>query len=260
MSNLDRYQKDVDRLCEQGSKLLNSMIAVETPEQIKRQKISDEYVKSLPDFRSTYEQWYSEALACISVVLPQRANDFISLYKPDKPRKEISYANYTISDYLRGVSRTAYDGTKIVSTNAALPPMQQQLIIVAAARQRFKSALFDIRALVQADLFDDELDAAEELNRKGFPRGAGAIAGVILEDHLATICRQHQISLPKSPHISDLNDALKKIAAVDLPTWRFIQHLGDLRNLCDHKKSDDPTNAQIHELIEGVRKITKTVF
>jgi len=231
----------------------------QTP-KLDRQKIPVEYIKSLPDFRSTYQQWYSEALACISVVLPQRAIDFVSLYKPDKPRKEISYANYTISDYLRGVTRTAYDGTTVVSTNAALPPMQQQLTIVAAAKQRFKSALFDIRTLVQADLFDDELQAADELNRKGFQRGAGAVAGVILEGHLSTICSQHQISIPKNPHIGDMNDALKKADVIDLPSWRFIQHLGDLRNLCDHKKSSDPTTDQIHELIEGVRKITKTVF
>jgi hypothetical protein len=64
----------------------------------------------------------------------------------------------------------------------------------------------------------------------------------------------------KNPHISELNDILKKNDVLDVPTWRFIQHLGDLRNLCDHKKSHDPTTERIHELIEGVRKIIKTVF
>jgi hypothetical protein len=33
-----------------------------------------------------------------------------------------------------------------------------------------------------------------------------------------------------------------------------------LRNLCDHKKSAAPTADQIKELIDGVRKITKTVY
>jgi hypothetical protein len=45
-----------------------------------------------------------------------------------------------------------------------------------------------------------------------------------------------------------------------MPTWRFIQHLADLRNLCDHKKKRDPKTEDIDELIEGVEKITKTLF
>jgi hypothetical protein len=64
--------------------------------------------------------------------------------------------------------------------------------------------------LVQSDFFDNELDAAEELNRKSFQRGAGAIAGVVLEGHLVTVCEQHKISPPKNPSIADLNDLLKK--------------------------------------------------
>ena len=47
---------------------------------------------------------------------------------------------------------------------------------------------------------------------------------------------------------------------IDTPTWRFIQRLADLRNLCDHKKSDEPATDDIEELIAGVRKTIKTVF
>ena len=127
-------------------------------------------------------------------------------------------------------------------------------------KRRFESSLFDIRTLVQADLFDNGLDAADDLNNKGFSRGAGAIAGVVLEGHLATIGENHELSVPKNPTISKLNDLLKDKGVLDIPTWRFVQHLGDLRNLCDHKRDDDPTKQQMQELIEGVRKITKTVF
>ena len=127
-------------------------------------------------------------------------------------------------------------------------------------RRRFEGSLFDIRALVQADLFDSELEAAEEINGKGFQRGAGAIAGVVLEGHLATVLESHKVPIPKNPTISKLNDALKSGDVIDQPTWRFIQHLGDLRNLCDHKRGPDPTTEQIQELITGTRKTTKTVL
>jgi hypothetical protein len=64
----------------------------------------------------------------------------------------------------------------------------------------------------------------------------------------------------KNPTISDFNEALKTAAVIDLPQWRFIQHLADLRNICDHARTPDPTKAQIDDLLAGVKKVTKTVF
>ena len=46
---------------------------------------------------------------------------------------------------------------------------------------------------------------------------------------------------------------------LDIPTWRFVQRLGDLRNLCDQNKGVDPKKEDIDELIAGVDKIMKTV-
>ncbi len=128
-------------------------------------------------------------------------------------------------------------------------------------RGRFESTLFDIRQLVQADLFDSELGAAGELAKNKFTRPAGALAGVVLERHLGQVCDNHAIKLSKkNPTISDLNDALKEANVIDVPQWRFIQHLADIRNLCDHNKKAEPTAAQVDDLVAGVTKITKTVF
>lgn len=114
---------------------------------------------------------------------------------------------------------------------------------------------------MQADLLDDELHSAEELNKNGYARAAGAVAGVVLEAHLGTVCDRHGITpKKKNSTIADFLDALKANGTVDTATWRFIQHLGDIRNKCDHKKTADPTKAEVTDLIEGVRKITKTVF
>jgi len=53
---------------------------------------------------------------------------------------------------------------------------------IKVVKERFESSLFDIRQLVQADLFDSELEAAEELAKNRFSRAAGAVAGVVLDD------------------------------------------------------------------------------
>jgi hypothetical protein len=114
---------------------------------------------------------------------------------------------------------------------------------------------------VQADLFDSELEAASELAKRGFTRAAGAIAGVVLEKHLGQVCANRNIGMKKTnPTISDFNDALKKAEALETPDWRFIQHLGDIRNLCDHNKATEPSKDQVADLIQGVGKVLKTVF
>jgi hypothetical protein len=257
--NLDRYRKDLDRLATEGDKLNLALLIEVYPKGAKTGKLTKEQIAELPRFGDEYQAWYSEALAVVRQLLPDRLNDFISYYKPLKPRKELNAATYTISDLLQGLTASR-GGEPVVGFNAALLPMEQQVNIIKALKRRFDSSLFDIRALVQADLLDSELEAAEELNSKGFHRGAGAVAGVVLESHLATVCEQHEIAAGKNPSISELNDILRKHNVLDLPTWRFVQHLGDIRNLCDHKKEAEPTKEQIHELIQGVLKIIKTVF
>ena len=87
------------------------------------------------------------------------------------------------------------------------------------------------------------------------------MAGVVLERHLKEVCGNHGITVrKKAPQISDLNDALKGANVIDLPQWRSIQHLGDLRNLCAHDKESEPTSAQVKDLLAGVAKVTKTIF
>lgn len=257
--NLDRYKNDLDRLITQGTKLYYALLLEAVPETAKRLKITDEDRKSLPNVTKEYQAWYSESLAVIRQLLPERVDDFVDYYKSSKAPKELNASTYRISDYLQGIN-VSRGGTQAVGFSAAVKLLEQQVEIVRALKQRFQSSLFDIRALAQADLFDNELEAAEELNKKGFHRAAGAVAGVVLEEHLSAVCSQHKISIPKNPAISTLNDLLKKNDVIDTPTWRFIQHLGDIRNLCDHNKSMPPTTDQIQELIQGVRKIIKTVF
>ena len=150
---------------------------------------------------------------------------------------------------------------KVVGPSAAIPRFNQQLAIVKAVKQRFESSLFDIRQLVQADLFDSELEAAKALVKNGFVRSGGALAGVVMEKHLAQVCENRGAKvLKRKPTIGDYNDALKNSGAIDTPLWRSNQHLGDIRNLCDHHRDREPTSEEVTELVDGVAKLTKTVF
>lgn len=215
-------------------------------------------------FEKNYQQWYTEAYTTIKQLIPERVLEFEQIYKGDGKRKEITSSTYNIQDWLNGVraGTNVYTDEKYYNDFAIVSMrFNTQLEILRSVESRFESSLFDIRQIVQVDLFDSELDSARELVKCGFLRGAGAISGVVLEKQLGQVCANHAISTRKKhPTIGDFNDMLKNHRVVDIPTWRQTQRLGDLRNLCDHNKERDPTNDEAEELIDGVEKITKTLF
>ena len=231
----------------------------EQREQVK--EMHEEIRKLSLDFPNRYENWYSKASHVIGQILPDRLSDFrIQYERPRAARKEITYSNYVIQDALRGITLSRY-GDTIVSPASAVSNINTQVAILRSCLDKFESRLFELRALVQADLFDSEIEAAKVLCKNGFLRAAGAMAGVVLEAHLADVASNHSVKTRKKhPTISTWNDALKEEGVLPVDKWRFIQRLGDLRNLCDHKKERDPTEEDIQELLDGVDKVIKIVF
>lgn len=258
-TNIDRFKKDLDDLLNKSTRLqIGFLKETNQLDSIADKKEILEKIKPL-DFRRNYEVWYTEACQVIKQLIPDRLTDFMLLYKNDK-RKQTDYLTYTISDAIIGVITTRGYET-IVDSKAAFPKFQQQIDILKSAERKFESSLFDIKQIIQSDLFDSELDAARELHKKGFLRGSGAICGVVLERHLKQVATNHGITIKKAnPCISDLNELLKKEDVIDIPNWRSIQHLGDIRNICDHNKEREPKKEEIDDLINGVDKVIKTIF
>jgi hypothetical protein len=199
----------------------------------------------------------------LSQLLPDRLAEFRQLYQGDPKRKKIDVTSYSIHDWLVGLRAVdnAYTGKAFDDLACVCTRFGIQFDVLSAAESRFDSSLFEIRQLLQADLFDHELDAARELLKRGFVRAAGAIAGLVLESHLGEACRSHKVTVSKKrPTIGDLNDQLKQNDVIEVPTWRQIQRLADLRNLCDHDRKREPTTDEVEELIGGTDKISKTVY
>ena len=238
LSNLDRYKKDLDNLLNKGRDLQNSMNYALDPDELSRsakKKLGDkkgkEFLKTLPSFRDQYQAWYSEAKALIRLLLPDRLEDFVRHYEKPKGRKDLTNESYRIDDYLQGLGVTRQSGlqqVKVVGLEAASPHLRQQVAILTSVKARFESSLFDIRQLVQADLFDSELDAAKELAKHKFNRAAGALAGVVLERHL----RQQVAILTsvKARFESSLFD-IRQLVQADL----FDSELDAAKELAKHK-------------------------
>lgn len=260
-SKYDQLKKDLDLLISKGQLLYYTLVNdlgkfdKESLEHLKK-----EGIKFLSNFKKEYEKWYSESCEIIKTVLPDRLQDFVLYYKREK-RKDITYETYTMSDYIIGLQVTrGYVKESVVDTSASITKLEAQKNILESCKRRFESTLFDLVKTIQADLFDSELDAAKSLNKNGYVRAAGAMAGVVLERQLSEICIQHNLKFKKKNlTINDFNEALKTNSIIDIPTWRNIQFLADIRNLCDHDKKQEPKKEQVNDLIEGVNKIIKTI-
>lgn len=256
-SNIAKFKDELKALIDEGELLrLSLALDLEVVDEATEKKLRE---LKLPSFKETYERWYSVAMQVVKQVLPDRLLDFVKQYKDEK-RKQTDFLTYGVSDYMIGL-RTKRGLETVVDGKAAFPKFEQQLNILKSAQARLESSLFDMLEILQAGLFDNELDAATELAKKGFLRGAGAVSGVVLERHLGHVRGKHNLKTrKKAPTINDLNQMLKDGDVIDTPMWRFIQRLGDLRNLCDHSKGREPSKEEVDDLISGVSKVIKTLF
>ena len=258
-TNLDKHRSDLKRLMRLGEEMLIDVSLRDAPIDTEHREITREIQNR---FEREYQRWYTETCGVIGQLIPGRATEFEQLYLGDGKRKTTNADTYTIQDWLTG-RRSPKDGpgeASFIAIVAVSLRLKTQLEILKSAEARFESSLFDIRQLVRADLFDSELDACRELAAHGFLRAAGAIAGVLLEKHLRQVIADRGIIVRKTePTINDFNDHLKKAGALDVPTWRKIQRLGDIRNLCGHSKHRDPTGEDVEEMIEGIERIIRTL-
>lgn len=275
MTTKEKLKEDVSNLVKEGGNLIFDEIMKDKPGTAKtstskkparksKKGVKEEETKETPkkSLQEGYQAWYSKALPVVRQILPERYQEFIEQYKLDK-RKDITFLTYTISDYLIGLTITrGWQKEEVLNPFLTFyTKFDHQLAILKSCLDRLDSVLSDIQSTLQAELFDDELSAAEELMKKGHLRAAGALAGVTLERHLANVAQNHGTKLTKKdPTISDFNDTFKTEGIYDVPTWRFIQRLGDIRNLSAHFKNREPTKDEIDEMLKGVQKVLKTIF
>ena len=265
MNNIEKYREDYKKLEKSGMALQYGFIYDhrDNPRCKKVYEEFDDQTKELAKnnvFSVNYHAWYNESLRLIKQLMPERLEDFISLYVGGNKRKSIDITNYTISDSLRGVEVTR--GVDVVIEPVdAMELFLQQLYIVKSLKACFESSLFNIKELLQADMFDSELDGARELYKNGFYRAAGALCGVILERHFAEVCAAHTIKMKHAtPGIGEFNDRLKEENVVDNKTYLLIQRLGSIRNICDHNKKQEPKKEDIYDLIDGTDKVLHEVL
>ncbi|MCY3954465.1 MAG: hypothetical protein OXF47_00560 [Nitrospira sp.] len=240
-------------------KELNYLLEAKQQEKlIKLAENSDD----LLEFGAAYQRWYSRAYKLVESLAPERLDEFVSYYLVDPKRKVLDAANYAIQDYMMCIAARKDIGDEPLwnVNHCVMLRIVNQIQIVDSLASRVESVLQDVTGHLLAEIQDSELAAAAKLKKVSI-RAAGALAGVVLERHLQRVAENHKIGIrKKDPTISDLNDPLKKKNVYEVTMWRKIQLLADIRNRCTHKKSLEPTDEQVDELLTGVNSVIKSVF
>jgi hypothetical protein len=180
---------------------------------------------AIHQFIREYNAWYSEALPLIRNLLSDRLTEFESFYRNVTPtRGDTSLSS--IEDYIVMASHWASFSNNMAPFDTACivtrSKFRSQISMVESVGIRVDSILADVKRVLQADLFDSELDVARELKRNVHLRASGVVAGVVLENHLKKIYLDHGLNVGRSPTISNLNDLLKNDGIIDVPEWRRI--------------------------------------
>lgn len=206
-------------------------------------------------FESEYQAWYSKSCIIIKRFLPDRIDEFIDQYLPQRNRKIFNASTYTISDAICGYSNSS---VKPISSHSKL---MIQFEILKSVDSLINSKINDIVEMLEFNVFEKEIESARKLHKNKYYRAAGAICGVILEKHLLNLLNKNNLkNSKKDPSINDLNQLLYNENIFDSTKYKFLIYLGDIRNKCDHNKTNDPTKEEVMELIEGTEKVIKTYY
>ena len=255
---------EIQQLVETGDQLWRREVLASAPKADRDEflaAVKDEQERKLlgrkPHFITEYQKWYSLALRIVQQLLPDRYSEFRNFYL-DERRKSLAWETYAIHDYINGIRPSVMSQES--ATQKAHRHLHQQVSILETAEDRLDSALTDIGRSLHAELLDDELDSARDLLAASHIRSAGVVAGVVLEGHLKKLISDHSVTFRKKAMLSNLNEALKDAGVYDVPQWRRIQHLTDVRNLCGHKAEREPKREEVEDLINETAKIVKTLF
>lgn len=136
--------------------------------------------------------------------------------------------------------------------------LKQLSAVFLAAKEDFEGGyLNSLRNLVQAEVFNNELEQAEELFDREYATAAAVIAGVVLETALRDLC---SISGIEHGSINKMNDDLAKAGTYNANQKKQITSLSAIRNSAAHGKPEEFTKDQVRGMIDDVQRFLVAYF
>ena len=126
-------------------------------------------------------------------------------------------------------------------------------VLKAAKEDYEKESIFDLKSLIEAEVFDDFLEQAEHLLKLDYFQPAAVIAGSVLEDGLRKICKKNKIELGSKPKLDSMNSKLAKAGIYNKLTQKKITALADIRNSAAHGKWNEFDKDEVEDMIKSIR-------
>ncbi|MGH2373861.1 MAG: HEPN domain-containing protein [bacterium] len=143
-----------------------------------------------------------------------------------------------------------HGGGHIAFTDA----FRAQGVLKAAADDLSGGHLFDLRQLIEAEVFDDFLEQAEHLHAAGYHPAAAVIAGCVLEEALRNLCAKHSVAVAPKPKLDQMNADLAKVGAYSKLIQKRVTALADLRNKAAHGEWTDFNADDVEKMLKSVRR------
>ncbi|WP_174868378.1 DUF4145 domain-containing protein [Pectobacterium polaris] len=109
--------------------------------------------------------------------------------------------------------------------------------------------LVSYKSLIQADLFDSELEQAKTLLSSGYSTAAAVIAGTVLETTLREICDRNAIAHGK---LDKMNADLAKQGVYNSIQQKSITAMAGIRNSAAHGKADEFASNDVSNMISNI--------
>ncbi|MGG5504256.1 DUF4145 domain-containing protein [Myroides odoratimimus] len=208
-----------------------------------------------------YQNWYSLSIKTLNYFGKDRLNEFTGYYEPS-PKRAVNFSDkeYTIKDFFSKTDPYVLKvGKNFNRENSFRLSLINQYSILNSISERIDSILNDLESNLILEFHELEVKNSKELLKINV-RASGVLCGVILENHLKKVCEDNNISFHKKNNtLSDYSELLKSNSIITNTTWKKILFLSDVRNLCSHKKNEEPTKEQVQELIDGTDWVIKNV-
>ncbi|CAI8710047.1 MULTISPECIES: DUF4145 domain-containing protein [Pseudomonas] len=134
--------------------------------------------------------------------------------------------------------------------------LKRMRAVFHATKEDFEGGyLISFRNLVQAEVFTNELEQAEELLKSGYATAAAVIAGVVLETTLRDLCTTLEL---EHGSLNKMNDDLAKAGAYNASQKKRITALAAIRNSAAHGKPEEFTAADVRGMIDDVERFLTT--
>ena len=138
--------------------------------------------------------------------------------------------------------------------------LEKLIGVLQAAKDDYENDyLFETRALIEGEVFDDFLEQSEHLLNQGYFTAAAVIAGSVLEDGLRKLCAKNGITLSAKPKLDTMNADLAKAGVYNLLKQKQITALAHLRNKAAHGLGGF-IKEDVESMIKDVRRFMEDYF